>query len=420
MRFSIIAIGDELLLGNVVDTNTPFMASLIDANGWQLVHSCQVHDDPCDILFAVRDALNRSDVVLTTGGLGPTKDDITKQVLCECFGGKLVYDESVAENVRRIFAERGLPMNRLTESQAMVPDCCTVLPNLTGTAPVMWFERDNKVLVSMPGVPREMRYTFTDQVIPRLKKLINGAVSEHPMLHSFYLLEGISESDLDTMLESPSTPAPLRDIHVAYLPQTGYLKIRLDSDDADVLANASAQFRELAGQYIFATGDVTPERAVIDTLYDRRLTLSTAESCTGGNIAHMITSVPGSSAIYNGSVVSYSNDMKINAINVPAEDIARYGAVSTQVATAMADGVALLADTTCSVSTTGIAGPGGATPGKPVGTVCIGIHTPLGTAASTHHFNGNRAEVIERASVRALILLLRALTPTPPNQHIKH
>ena len=411
MRFSIIAIGDELLLGNVVDTNTPFMASLIDANGWQLVHSCQVHDDPCDILFAVRDAMRRSDVVLTTGGLGPTKDDITKQVLCECFGGKLVFNESVAENVRRIFAERGLAMNQLTESQAMVPDCCKVLPNMTGTAPVMWFERDNKVLVSMPGVPREMRYTFTDQVLPRLKER-DGNSTERPTLHSFFLLEGISESALDTMLESAETPSPLCDVHVAYLPQTGYLKVRLDFDDADMLDKASAQFRVLAGQYIFATGDVTPARAVIDTLYAAKMTLSTAESCTGGNIAHLITSIPGSSAIFNGSVVSYSNEMKINSINVSAEDIAQYGAVSTQVATHMADGVARLADTTCSVSTSGIAGPGGATPGKPVGTVCIGIHTPDGTTAATHHFNGNRAEVIERASVRALILLLRALNTT--------
>ena len=169
MKVSIIAIGDELLLGNVVDTNTPFMASLIDANGWQPVHSCQVHDDPCDILFAIKEAFRRADIVLTTGGLGPTKDDITKQVLCEYFGGKLIHDATVAANVERIFAERGLPMNALTASQAMVPDCCTVIPNATGTAPVMWFEKGGKVLVSMPGVPREMRYTFTREVLPEVR-----------------------------------------------------------------------------------------------------------------------------------------------------------------------------------------------------------------------------------------------------------
>ena len=379
MNVSIIAIGDELLLGNVVDTNTPFMASLIDAAGWQLVHSCQVHDDPCDILFAVKEAMRRSDVVLTTGGLGPTKDDITKQVLCEFFGGKLVHDASVAANVERIFAERGLPMNALTASQAMVPSSCTVIPNASGTAPVMWFERDGKVLVSMPGVPREMRYTFTREVLPRLHSLI--ANTEHPTLHRFFLLEGISESAVDTKLSGEECPAELRDIHKAYLPQPGYLKIRLDHTDNDTLAKAAQQFEQLMGQYIFAREDVKPAEALIDTLRARSMTVSTAESCTGGNIAHLITSIAGSSAVFNGSVVSYSNDMKING----------------------------LAHTHCSVATSGIAGPGGATPGKPVGTVCIAVKTPSGTHSDTYRFTGNRAEVIERASVKALILLLRAL-----------
>ena len=331
MKISIIAIGDELLLGNVVDTNTPFMASLIDACGWQLVHSCQVHDDPCDILFAVKDALKRSDIVLTTGGLGPTKDDITKQVLCECFNGKLIFDQSVADNVHRIFAERGLVMNELTETQAMVPDCCKVIQNMTGTAPIMWFEKDNKVLVSMPGVPREMRYTFTNQIVPRIKQLNAEKSGAKPMLHSFFLLEGINESELNMLLQAPNTPQPLNTIHVAYLPQTGYLKIRLDCDDNDTLTQASLQFEQLLGDKIFAGGDQTPAQALIDLLYQNHLTLSTAESCTGGNIAHTITSIPGSSAIYNGSVVSYSNEMKINAINVNPEDINLYGAVSTQV-----------------------------------------------------------------------------------------
>lgn len=407
MKVSIIAIGDELLLGNVIDTNTPFMASLIDTTGWQLVHSCQVHDDPCDILFAVKEAMRRSDVVLTTGGLGPTKDDITKQVLCEFFGGKLVHDAGVAANVERIFAERGLPMNALTASQAMVPSSCTVIPNATGTAPVMWFERDGKVLVSMPGVPREMRYTFTREVLPRLQRLTNSP--DAPIHHRFYLLEGISESAVDTTLSSQDAPAELRDIHKAYLPQSGFLKIRLDHTDTATLETAAAQFEQLMNRYIFASEDVKPAEALIDALRARSMTVATAESCTGGNIAHLITSVAGSSAVFNGSIVSYSNEMKINALGVPAELIDRHGAVSTQVAEAMADGAARVAQTECAVATSGIAGPGGATPGKPVGTVCIAVKTPAGTQSDTYHFTGNRAEVIERASVKALILLLRAL-----------
>lgn len=407
MNVSIIAIGDELLLGNVVDTNTPFIASLIDANGWQPVYSCQVHDDPCDILFAVKEAFRRSDVILTTGGLGPTKDDITKQVLCEYFGGKLVHDPAVAANVERIFAERGLTMNALTASQAMVPDCCKVIPNATGTAPIMWFEKDGKVLVSMPGVPREMRYSFTREVLPRLRAI--GSDSGQPTLHRYFLLEGISESDVDTMLCSDDTMPELRSIHKAYLPQTGYLKIRLDHSDPAVLETAASGFEELMHRYIFAREDVKPAEALIDTLRARSMTITTAESCTGGNIAHLITSIAGSSAVYNGSIVSYSNGMKTDVLGVPCQLIENHGAVSPEVAAAMARGATCVAQTQCAVATSGIAGPGGATPGKPVGTVCIAVTTPAGTVSDTYRFSGNRAEVIERASIKAIILMIRAL-----------
>ncbi|MCM1449689.1 MAG: CinA family nicotinamide mononucleotide deamidase-related protein [Clostridiales bacterium] len=408
MRVSIIAIGDELLLGNIVDTNTPFMASLIDASNWQLVHSCQVHDEPCDILFAIKEAMRRSDVVLTTGGLGPTKDDITKQVMCEYFGGKLIHNDDVAAHVERIFSDRGLPMNALTASQAMVPDSCMVIPNATGTAPVMWFEKEGKVLVSMPGVPREMRYTFTREVLPRLRALNNS--KESVMHHRYFLLEGISESAVDTMLSNDDAPEALHSIHKAYLPQTGYLKIRLDSTDEGIINRASREMEQLLGQYIFAREDVTPAEALIDRLKATSLKVSSAESCTGGNIAHMITSVAGSSAVYNGSVVSYSNDMKIETLGVSRSIIDTLGAVSEPVAQAMAQGVANIAHTECAISTSGIAGPGGATPGKPVGTVCIGVKSPFSCIAATYHFTGNRAEVIERASIKAIILLLRQLS----------
>ncbi len=407
MKVSIIAIGDELLLGNVVDTNTPFIASLIDANGWQPVHSCQVHDDPCDILFAVKEAFRRSDVVLTTGGLGPTKDDITKQVLCEYFGGKLVHDPAVAANVERIFAERGLTMNRLTASQAMVPDCCKIIPNATGTAPIMWFEKDGKVLVSMPGVPREMRYSFTREVLPRLRAI--GTNSGQPALHRYFLLEGISESDVDTMLCNDNIMPELRNIHKAYLPQTGFLKIRLDHSDPAVLETAASGFETLMHRYIFAREDVKPAEALIDTLRARSMSITTAESCTGGNIAHLITSIAGSSAVYNGSVVSYSNEMKTDVLGVPRQLIENHGAVSPEVADSMARGATRLAHAQCAVATSGIAGPGGATPGKPVGTVCIAVTTPTGTVSDTYRFTGNRAEIIEKASIKAIILMIRAL-----------
>lgn len=396
------------MLGNVIDTNTPFIAELIDRQGWKIAHTCHVHDDADEMIFAIKECMQRSDVVLTTGGLGPTRDDITKMVLCEYFDTSLVQDAAVAANVERIFKERGLSMNALTASQAMVPRACRVLPNATGTAPVMWFERNGKVLIAMPGVPREMRYTFTSEVLPALTRW--AGESAQLMHHSTLLLEGISESNVNQAIAEAPEESAITRVHVAYLPQTGYLKIRLDDTDKSLLADAAAQLELMFPQAVFATQDVTPAEALVDRLKHLGLTLSTAESCTGGNVAHHITSIAGSSAVYNGSVISYSNEAKVNLLGVSPDTLEQHGAVSEPTALQMAAGALKSLGTTCAIATTGIAGPGGATPGKPVGTVWISIATPDGLTANEHHFHGNRAEVIERATVKGIVNLIRALS----------
>lgn len=407
MKVCVIAIGDELLLGSIVDTNTPFIASLADAEGWDMVWSCHVGDEAADIREAVSEGFRRADVVLTTGGLGPTKDDITKQVMCGIFGCGMRRDEEVAANVERIFRERGLKMNDLTTSQAMVPDKCQVVPNAVGTAPIMWFDRDDKVLVSMPGVPREMRYVFVNEVIPRLRSRFSTVVVTH--MHRFVNTESISESDVNAAVDLLPGDAALRSVHLAYLPQSGYLRLRVDGADEALLDRAVGELRAILGDHVIYEGDLTPAEALVARLCARGLTVSSAESCTGGNIAHLLTLVPGSSEVYMGSVVSYSNDVKHRVLGVGLRTLEENGAVSIPVVEEMVAGAARVAATDCAMATSGIAGPGGAVPGKPVGTVCIAVKTPAGVRSATCRFPGDRREVITRASVKAITMLLREL-----------
>lgn len=411
INVAVIAIGDELLIGQVTDTNSGDIARTIAPAGWSISEVLTVHDDADAIYEAVDRAMRRADVVLTTGGLGPTKDDITKAVLCRYFGGTLRYDEDVAANVRDIFSRRGLTMNDLTASQAYVPDTCRVIPNRVGTAPVMWFERDGKILVSMPGVPFEMRQAMTDEVFPRLvERFHDDTVIRHRTL----LLTGISESDIATRLDAWESALP-QYLHLAYLPQQGYIKLRFDAvgTDAGMLEDgldrcADHIEREFEG-HVFAREDIEPARLVLRLLSARGLTLSTAESCTGGNIAHLITSIAGSSEVFRGGVVAYSNDVKQRVLGVEAGALSAHGAVSEPVVKQMACGVASVTGSDCAIATSGIAGPGGAVPGKPVGTVCMAVRTPAGTVTVTHHFPGDRGRVIDRASTTALIMLIQAL-----------
>ena len=359
MEVSIIVIGDELLIGQVTDTNSGDIARMISPVGWTVRNVAVVHDDSDAIRNAIEQALSDTDIVLITGGLGPTKDDITKATLCSIFGGGLHLDDGVLENVENIFRRRGLQMNELTRSQAMVPDMCRVIPNDLGTAPVMWFERDGKVLVAMPGVPFETRHAFSQHVLPALLEHFPGrSVVEHRT----FIVVNISESDLAGMLDGWEEALP-RGFHLAYLPQAGYIRLRIDAVGenrnslvAD-LNRLSSSLSAIIGDRIIASEDLAPEEILMRLLKEKGLTMGTAESCTGGNIAHRMTMLPGVSDVFSGGVVSYSNEVKIRALGVSNETLMAYGAVSEPTAREMAEGARHSLNCDVAVATSGIAGP---------------------------------------------------------------
>lgn len=411
MKLSIIVIGDELLIGQVVDTNSGDIARMIAPAGWSVEKVTTIHDDADAIRSAIRSALESSDVVLTTGGLGPTKDDITKATLLDIFGGTLKRDDTVLAHIRDVFTRRGLHMNALTESQAMVPDSCRVIPNELGTAPVMWFERDGKVLVSMPGVPFETRHAFAVEVLPRLlERFADRAAIGHRTL----VLTGITESDLAERI-ADWEDGLAEGLHLAYLPQAGYIRLRIDCVAPDegavalMLDQCVQWLTDNLNEHVVATSDLTPEQIVMESLQRAHLTLATAESCTGGNIAHRLTMLAGVSEVFNGGVVAYSNEVKMQVLGVSAATLEANGAVSEPVAREMAEGARRALGADCAIATSGIAGPGGGTPAKPVGTVCMAFATPRGTTSCTLHLPGNRARVIDRATTEALLKLLAVI-----------
>lgn len=412
MKTAIIAIGDELLIGQVVDTNSGSIARMIDPAGWSIEWVKVIHDDADAIIQAVDEAFAVADVVLTTGGLGPTKDDITKLTLCKYFGGELRHNPYVLENIKEIFQRRGIQLNALTEAQALVPTSCRVIQNRVGTAPIMWFERnDGKVLVSMPGVPFETLQMFQAEVFPQLLKKFHS--NEH-IAHRCIIVEGLTESKVAMQLDEWEDALP-DFIHLAYLPKPGIIRLRLDGHHPDnnllqsTLDKLHAQLCQRFADNLLADADLTPEEALLLRLRDKKFTLATAESCTGGNIAHRITAIAGCSDCYYGSIVSYANDVKIYILGVKKESIEDEGVVSEEVVAQMAEGARKAIGTDCAIATSGIAGPSGATPNKPVGTVCIAIATPERTIASTYHFPGTRDRVIDRASTTAITLLAMAL-----------
>lgn len=409
-QVEIITIGDEILIGQIVDTNSAWMAVQLNHAGFHVAQITSVHDEEQHIIDALDAALERADVVLMTGGLGPTKDDITKQTLCRYFETKLVFDESVLKNIESFLARRSLPMNELNRSQANVPQFCTVIQNLVGTAPVTWFDKDGKVIVSMPGVPGEMKNVMSLEVIPRLQKQFNTPA----IVHKTVIVSGYPESELALKIADWENALP-ENIHLAYLPTYGIVKLRLSGASEDDLAlefainQQIASLTEILGNAIVAYEDVSLEVQVGNLLKDKNMTLATAESCTGGNIAHLITSVPGSSAYFNGSVVSYANDVKSNVLGVNAADIKEYGAVSETVVRQMAEGVRRLLKTDIAVATSGIAGPDGGTPEKPVGTLWMAVSTSTETVSRLFHFGTQRIPNIERATQAALLMLREQL-----------
>ena len=411
MDISVVAIGDELLIGQVVDTNSGTIAKIVNPVGWKIRSVRIVADDADEIKHAITAAMAETDIVLTTGGLGPTKDDITKQTLCDYFGGEMIYDKAVEANVLEVVAKRGLKINPLTAAQAYVPSSCKVIQNRVGTAPLMWFEKDDKVLVSMPGVPFEMEEMFQSEVFPQLcEKFNKGEV----VVHKTFIVIDHSESVLAGKLDDFEQNMPL-DVHLAYLPKPGMIRLRLTAFGLDKgkieseIADLTNQLYDIVGESIISCEDKMPAEILGDMLRAKSMTVATAESCTGGNIAHEITSVAGSSDYYYGSVVSYANEVKENVLGVNAEVIRTEGAVSEPVVRQMVAGACRVIGTDCAIATSGIAGPGGGTPEKPVGTVWIATKAGGDVVAKCYHFAGNRSRVINHATMMAEVQLIKQL-----------
>jgi len=411
VKVEIITIGDEILIGQIVDTNSAWMATELNKSGFEIAQITSVHDKANHIVESLDLALNRVDIILFTGGIGPTNDDITKQTLTNYFDTKLVFDESIIRNIEQLFSTRpNFVINELTRAQAMVPEKCTVIPNLVGTAPITWFEKDGKVIVSMPGVPYEMKQAMNLEIIPRLQKYFQTPA----LLHKTVQVYGYGESALALEIADWENELP-ENVSLAYLPNYGIVKLRLSGTSNDILAlefiinQQIVKLSQILGSSIVAYEDIPIAELVGNLLITKGLTVATAESCTGGNIAHQFTMIPGSSAFYKGSVVAYSNEIKANVLQISAEDVEKYGAVSQIVVIQMAENVRKLLKTDVAIATSGIAGPTGGTADKPIGTVWIAICSEEKTVSREFHFGSLREQNIERATQAALLMLKEIL-----------
>ncbi len=410
MNLDIISIGDELLIGQTLNTNAFWMAKELNAIGFAIRQQITIADTEEAILNSLENALSKSDVVLITGGLGPTNDDLTMPTLNKYFGGELVEDASVLKHIEEMCLSRGFDMNDNNKSQAIVSSKCKVVHNANGTAPGLWFEKEERVVVAMPGVPYEMKAMVSDIVIPWLKE--RYVLPE--IINQMVYTQGIPESVLAERLEEWETNLP-ETIKLAYLPSPGRVKLRLSSIGKDRQVLQSAIDKEIEKlniiipKYIYSAENEDLAIVIGNYLRENNLTIATAESCTGGYISHLITKISGSSDYYKGSVISYANEIKMNELNVAQSDLENYGAVSQQVVEQMALGVQQKMNTDYAIATSGIAGPTGGTDEKPVGTVWIAVATPNGVISKKYLFGKQREVNIERAAIAALGMLRREL-----------
>ena len=431
MKAEIITIGDELLIGQVVDTNSAWMAERLNEVGIELYQITSVHDNREHILHAIDEAFLRADIVFTTGGLGPTKDDITKHVMCEYFNTTLVEDVRVKAHIHDLYKDRPEALNRLTATQWFVPESATILPNRVGSAPIMVFYKEamrrkgeeasyeghSQVLIAMPGVPHEMKIAMTEQVIPFLLKTENekrkdeNGRQKNGIIHRTILLHGIPESKLAILIEDWENALPLS-MHLAYLPKDGLIRLRLstyaDTSESEIEAQIQ-KLLPLIKEYLLAVEDISLEALAGRLLAQHHATIATAESCTGGRLAAALNARSGSSAYYMGSVVAYDNTIKEQVLGVQIDTLMQYGAVSEQTVREMADNIRTLMHTDYAIATSGIAGPTGGTPDKPVGTVWIAWATPTGTEAQCFYFGATREreQITQRAVTEALVGLIK-------------
>lgn len=417
MTAEIITIGDELLIGQVLDTNSGWIAGRLNDCGFRVVRRVSAGDTQEAISETVGEALGRADVTVMTGGLGPTKDDITKQTLAAMFGCGMVEHGPTEERNRRTIAARGFDYNVLNRAQALVPERCEVLMNHHGTAPGMWFERDGHVLVSLPGVPFEMTQLIDDEVLPRLRERFGINEITHRTMVTF----GIAESMLAERIAAWEEALP-EHLHLAYLPGPKGVRLRLSAYEGE---NAGTEIEEsfselegILGSSVVGYGDAASgQGAAAQMLTERGLTLAVAESCTGGSLAAMFTAMAGASEYFTGGVVAYDNKVKTELLGVRGADIEREGAVSRTVAEQMAEGARRVFGTDYAIATTGVAGPGGGSEEKPVGTVWVAVAHPEGVVSKKFTFGNLRAVNIERASATAANMLRECLLAQDDSQH---
>jgi nicotinamide-nucleotide amidase len=410
MLAEIITIGDEILIGQIVDTNSAWMAQKLNEEGIRVKQISSVSDSREHILKALAEAAGRADVIFITGGLGPTKDDITKLTLAQYFNVGLVLNDEALTNVENIFKKYNRPLLEVNRKQAEVPQNCEIILNNNGTAPGMWFNVDGKIYISMPGVPFEMKYMMEDAVIPKLKATLKLPV----IIHKTILTVGEGESFLAEKIADIENDLP-ENIKLAYLPKMGQVRLRLSAygDDAAGLQAKLEQFAariiERVAINVVAQEDIPVEKVILNYMADKGLTLSVAESCTGGYVSHLITQHEGSSQVFFGGAVTYSYDLKENILGVKNETLYQFGAVSKETAAEMVEGALRQFKSDYAVAITGIAGPGGGTEDKPVGTVWIAVANANKTVVKKFTFGNKRIQNIERSAVEAFFMLITLL-----------
>ncbi len=415
MKANVISIGDELLIGQTINTNASYIGAKLTETGLIVSRVVTTSDEMDNIIHEIAAALKNSDVVLVTGGLGPTHDDLTREAICKYFNTSLRRDEDVYNDIKERFARFGRELTPTNEDQCMVPDCCQAIRNFNGTAPGYWIEKDDKVVVVMPGVPREMKAMVENFVLPNLKTRYNDRLKKIARLN--ILTTGIAESTLYDKLSPIDEVFP--DVKVAFLPNLNGVKIRLSAEAdtmetaTEIVMAAQQQLRLRAGRYIYCEGDDDLSKVIGNLLRERQLTLAIAESCTGGNISNLLTDHSGSSEYYERGIVAYSNASKVEILNVDEDLISEKGSVSEEVALEMCKGVRSISGTDLGLSITGILGPKGATPTKPVGLVYIGVASHDRSVVRKFNFGGTRIENKVRASQAALEMVRRFVLGIP-------
>ncbi|MBX6381062.1 MAG: CinA family nicotinamide mononucleotide deamidase-related protein [Thermoflavifilum aggregans] len=400
----ILTIGDELLLGETLDTNSAWIATKLHETGFKVLRRISVGDDQQAILQALQEESARTDLLIMTGGLGPTSDDITKTVLCDFFHTRLVLHESTLQHITSLLQQRGTPLLERNRAQALVPEGCTVLPNPRGTAPGLWFENMQRIWIALPGVPHEMKGLLEEEVLPRLKQKWPALQA---IQHRYVLTYGQGESQVAERLVGFEASLP-ENIRLAYLPGNGLLKLRLSAADShalQLLDDYHQQLIALLSDIVVGTENLPYELLIAQKLLTKKATLALAESCTGGYLAHLFTSHPGSSAYFTGSLVCYSPEVKVQWLNVPAEWIQQPGVVSEPVARAMAEGIRQKLHTDYALAITGWLGPDGGTPEAPVGTVWIAAAHQSQTLTRRHQLRGDRQRNLVLSATHALHLL---------------